>query len=74
MFKEIKNAWMKVYCYIHNSLNHIRWSLVCDDLNRGRKRILRGGTWIDEDGNLYNCRGDHVGKVEWNEEWRGARK
>lgn len=71
MFRIIGIGCLKVDQFIHNKLNHIRWSLVSDSLNRGRKRILRGGTWIDEDGNLYNCCGKHVGKVEFNEGFGG---
>ena len=67
MFEEIKKVGRKIRIYTHNTFNHIRWSLVCDDLNYGRKRIMRGGSWIDEDGNLYNVRGDLVGKIEWKE-------
>lgn len=64
MFEKIEGACHNIRVKIHNTLNHIRWSLVCDDLNYGRKRILRGGIWIDEDGYAYNVRGDRVGKFE----------
>lgn len=71
MFEEFKWMCRKIRMYIHNTWNHIRWRLVCDDLNYGRKRILRGGIWIDEDNNVYNVRGDHVGWIEWNERFEG---
>lgn len=67
MFNEIKRFCLGMYVCFHNTINHIRWQLVCDDLNCGRKRILRGGVWVDKDNNIYNVRGDCVGKVEFNE-------
>lgn len=33
--------------------------------HEGTKRILAGGVWEDDDNNIYNCYGEKVGKVTW---------
>ena len=33
--------------------------------HKGTNRILVGGVWEDDNNNIYNCHGEKVGKVFW---------
>ena len=51
------------------------WNIVADirlrhwakknHIHDGTVPILLGGAWADKEGNIYNCVGKNVGKIEW---------
>lgn len=54
-----------------NTLNRIRISYWAKKYNVhvGTRRILKGGVWIDRENYLYNCMGQRIGKIQWEESY-----
>lgn len=50
-----------------NLLSSYRRAKEFKELHAGTERILTGGVWTDEEGNLYNCHGEKIGHAEWKE-------
>lgn len=56
---------------LFNKLNAIRirrWAKRYN-VHAGTRQILRGGVWIDKENRLYNCMGQRIGKIQWEESY-----
>lgn len=64
------NPWTKFWrMTVPNFMNDIRigrWAKK-NDIHKGQKQILMGGVWIDSDNKIYNCLGNCVGEIKFNE-------
>ena len=64
------NALTKIWkVTIHNLVNTYRIKRYAEKYNihEGQKQILIGGVWIDKDNKIYNCMGNHIGEIKFNE-------
>lgn len=65
--KRTRRFWID----IRNLLNDIRIKRYAkaNNVHAGTKQILKGGVWIDKENNLYNCMGNRIGKIQWEESY-----
>ncbi len=64
------NPWTKFWrVTVPNIMNDYRMKRLAETekIHEGQRQILKGGVWIDSNNKIYNCVGNCVGEISFNE-------